>query len=336
MASAIVSRPVSSTRNVATFAWAVLAFFILVVLWGAVVRATGSGGGCGSNWPLCNGDFFPQHPRLATMIEFAHRSTSGVSVFLTLALGVWTFRRTPPGHSARRAISLAGFFLFTEALLGAALVLRHWVENNVSTGRTIAQSVHFTNTLLLMGALAVTAWCLQPLPATHVVRNLGTRRIAVAAIVATILIGATGSLAALADTLFPSPNLQAALAADFAAGAPILIRMRWLHPAMTAVGFVCVCVLLRMEKKPGAKWSRLSLTVFGLLLSQLVLGSLDVLLLAPTWMQVLHLLGADLYWVALVVWVSQILGVEGRFIQKTATHRWRARTRGTNADSLRE
>lgn len=325
MASAIITRPVISTRNVARFAWAVLGFFILVVLWGAVVRATGSGGGCGSNWPLCNGDFFPQHPRLATMIEFAHRSTSGVSVFLTLALGVWTFRRTPRGHSARRAISWAGFFLFTEALLGAALVLRHWVEHNVSTGRTIAQSIHFTNTLLLMGALTVTAWCLQPSTAARVVRGRAAIRVALAAIVATILIGATGSLAALADTLFPSPNLQAALAADFAAGAPILIRMRWLHPAMTVIGFVCVCILLRMERRPGAKWDRLSLTVFLLLLSQLALGSLDVLLLAPTWMQVLHLLGADLYWVALVVWVSQILGVRETFTRDTTTYRWRGR-----------
>jgi heme a synthase len=280
------------TRAVSRFAWVTLGYFILVVLWGAVVRATDSGGGCGANWPLCNGDYFPHHPRLATMIEFAHRSSSGVCSFLTIALGVWTFWRTPKGHKARKALLWAGFFLVTEALLGAALVLRHWVEANVSTGRTIAQSIHFTNTLLLMGALALTARFLRRGDG----EAEGSKAAALSAVVATIAVGATGSLAALADTLFPSPTLMAALRADLAAGAPVLIRMRWLHPAAAVVGFCCVVWLLR-----GVRWGALSKAVAALLAVQFVLGVGDVLLLAPTWMQVLHLLGADLYWVALVV-----------------------------------
>ena len=148
-------------KPVARLAWVTLGFFILVVLWGAVVRATGSGGGCGSNWPLCNGDYFPHHPRLATIIEFTHRSTSGVCTFLLIVLGVLTFRATVPGHRARKAVVWAGFLLVTEALLGAMLVLRHWVEANISTGRVIAQSVHLTNTMLFMASLALTAWFLN-------------------------------------------------------------------------------------------------------------------------------------------------------------------------------
>jgi cytochrome c oxidase assembly protein subunit 15 len=289
---------VKRTREVSRFAWVTLGYFILVVLWGAVVRATDSGGGCGANWPLCNGDYFPHHPRLATMIEYAHRSSSGVCSFLTIALGVWTFWRTPKGHHARKAVVWAGFFLVTEALLGAALVLRHWVESNVSTGRTIAQSVHFTNTLLLMGSLALTAWFLRGDEAG----SEGSRTAALSAVIATIAVGATGSLAALADTLFPSPTLMAALKADMAAGAPMLIRMRWMHPAAAVVGFVCVVWLLR-----GVRWNAVSTCVAGLLALQFVLGVGDVLLLAPTWMQVLHLLGADLYWVALVVLAAGVL-----------------------------
>ena len=286
------------TRAVSRFAWVTLGYFILVVLWGAVVRATGSGGGCGANWPLCNGDYFPHHPRLATMIEFAHRSSSGVCSFLTIALGVWTFRRTPKGYPARKAVLWAGFFLVTEALLGAALVLRHWVEANVSTGRTIAQSIHFTNTLLLMGALALTAWFLRGGEAAAE----GSKTAALCAVVATIAVGATGSLAALADTLFPSPTLLSALRADLAAGAPVLVRMRWLHPAAAAIGFVCVVWLLR-----GVRWNTVSKAVAGLLAMQFLLGVADVILLAPTWMQVLHLLGADLYWVALVVLAAGVV-----------------------------
>ncbi len=301
MATTVMIERSQRTRVVSRFAWGVLGYFILVVLWGAVVRATDSGGGCGAHWPLCNGDFFPHHPRFATVIEFTHRSTSGVCAFLTVALGVWTFRRTRPGHRARKAVLWSGFFLVLEALLGAALVLRRWVENNVSTGRTIAQSIHFTNTLLLMGALALTASFLRetdPEPGPQP----GLKMPALLAVLATLLVGATGSLAALADTLFPSPTVLVALDADFAAKAPVLVRMRWLHPAAALVGCLCVVWLLR-----GSKRLSLQAKVLGWLLAgQFLLGGLDVLLLAPTSMQVLHLLGADIYWVFLVVVAAQL------------------------------
>ncbi len=301
MATTSIPVPVTTTRRVAWFAWATLGYFILVVLWGAVVRATDSGGGCGAHWPLCNGDFFPHHPRVATIIEFIHRSTSGVCSFLTIALALWTFRRTPRRHPARRAVLWSAFFLVMEALLGAALVLRHWVEDNVSTGRTIAQSIHFTNTLLLMAALALTAWFLHD---EHRVEGAGgSKPLARLAIGMTILVGATGSLAALADTLFPSKTLLDALHADLAAGAPVLVRMRWMHPAAAAVALVCVLALLRSLPR----WTAAAKTVAALLGAQFLLGALDVLLLAPTWMQVLHLLFADLYWVALVVLAAGVL-----------------------------
>src|SRR5271155_2352706 len=104
MASSAVLEVRRDTPPAAGFAWIVLAFFILVVLWGAVVRASGSGGGCGANWPLCHGDFVPPPPRLATIIEFTHRSTSGISTLLLAALAFWTFNVTPRGDRARRAV----------------------------------------------------------------------------------------------------------------------------------------------------------------------------------------------------------------------------------------
>jgi cytochrome c oxidase assembly protein subunit 15 len=308
--AALVERK-HGTRSVARFAWVVVGYFIFVVLLGAVVRATDSGGGCGASWPLCNGDFFPHHPRLATVIEFTHRSTSGVCTVLLIGLAVWTFLTTTKGHRARKAVSWAGFFLVTEALLGAALVLKHWVEANVSTGRTIAQSIHFTNTLLLMAALALTAWFLRDESQDFVgSRVSGLRNIKAAAwlaVAATIVVGATGALAALADTLFPSPTLSAGMAEDFAANAPVLVRMRWLHPAAALVGLVCVALLVRAAIRTRGGWDGVSKSVVSLLGLQFVLGSADVLLLAPTWLQVVHLLGADLYWVALVVMVGGVL-----------------------------
>ena len=294
-------------RPVARLAWVTLGFFILVVLWGAVVRATGSGGGCGSNWPLCNGDYFPHHPRLATIIEFTHRSTSGVCTGLLIALGIFTFRATPRGHHARKAVLWAGFLLITEALLGAMLVLRHYVEANISTGRIVAQSIHLTNTMLFMAALALTAWFLTQDTAMGVTPR-ASRSIAVLSIVSTLLVSATGSLAALADTLFPSSSLAAALNADISAASPTIVRMRWMHPAAAALSVVCVLLLLRAVtmRPPMAR------VVATLLALQFVLGIGDVLLLAPIWMQVLHLLGADLYWIALILLTSAVFWPVGR------------------------
>jgi cytochrome c oxidase assembly protein subunit 15 len=310
MATTTASAARRDTRAVVRFAWVTLGFFILVVLWGAVVRATGSGDGCGSNWPLCNGDFIPHHPRLATVIEYTHRSTSGICAFLLAGLGFWTFAVTEPGHRGRKAVLWSAFLLVTEAILGAVLVLRHYVEKNYSLGRVVAQSIHFTNTMLFMASLALTAWFLSR-DSERVEANQTPRWIALLAVVSTLVVGATGSLAALADTIFPSPSLQAGLLADLAAGSPLLVRMRWVHPAAALIGFVCVWVLART----GSKLSRL---VLGLLLLQIVLGIADVLLLAPTWMQVVHLLGADLYWIALTLLAAKVIWPASRIVPPAA------------------
>jgi cytochrome c oxidase assembly protein subunit 15 len=291
-----------ASRALEGFAWGVVGYNILVILWGAVVRATGSGAGCGDRWPLCNGDFFPHHPRLATIIEFAHRSMTGVCTFLVVALVVWTFYATKKGHRARKAAIASVVLLVTEALLGAVLVLGGYVEHNVSTARVAMQAVHFTNTMLLLGALSLTAWWVgDPRRGEHSSSSHGRVWPAAIAVAATIVMGATGALAALADTLFPSPSLQAALASDFAASSPMLVRMRWIHPAAAVVGLCCVLWMVMRVR------SRMSWIVAGLLGLQFVLGIADVLLLAPVWMQILHLLGADLYWVALVTLAAVVI-----------------------------
>jgi cytochrome c oxidase assembly protein subunit 15 len=283
------------------YAWLVVAYNVLVILWGAVVRATGSGAGCGDNWPLCNGDFFPHHPRLATVIEFAHRSMTGVSTVLVIGLVIWTFYVTRKGHRARKATVASAILLVTEALLGAVLVLGKFVGDNISTARIVMQSIHFTNTLLFLGSLALTAWWLDNARAAGPSPERALRLPAWLAIVATIVMGATGAIAALADTLFPSPSLLAGFASDFAANSPLLVRMRWMHPAAAVVGFFCVLWLIYRLR------SRLAWIVAGLLGLQFVLGAADILLLAPTWIQIVHLLGADLYWIALVCLVADAL-----------------------------
>jgi cytochrome c oxidase assembly protein subunit 15 len=323
--SAQAAIPAPNRRTLARFAWLVLGYFILVVLWGAIVRETDSGGGCGAHWPLCNGYVNPlHHPRLATVIEFAHRQSTTLATCLMLALTVWTFRATGKGHRARKAALWSVFFLVTEALLGAALVLRGWVERNDSTGRVIAQGVHFTNTLLLMAALTLNA---SFLGARHEAgpRPQLQKLVAWTALLASIAMGATGALAALADTLFPSRSLAQGIAQDFASYAPTLVRMRWLHPATVLIGSCCVVWAVSQRVSARRRWDRLSMAVIGLLLAQFALGIADVLLLAPAWMQLIHLLGADLYWVALVLLAAETVwpasdGVSALRAPAAATH----------------
>src|ERR1044071_4013704 len=116
----------------ARYAWGVLAYNVAVVLWGAYVRATGSGAGCGNHWPLCNGEVTPHSPAIATLIEFTHRATSGISLALVGLLVVWAFRAYPRRHRVRLGAALSLVFLLTEALIGAALVLLEHVAKNTS------------------------------------------------------------------------------------------------------------------------------------------------------------------------------------------------------------
>jgi cytochrome c oxidase assembly protein subunit 15 len=285
--------------GISTYAACVVGFMVLVIVQGAVVRATGSGNGCGNHWPLCNGDFFPHHPRIATVIEYLHRSLSGIITWLVAGLIAWTYLARAAGHRARRAVVWTGALLLTEALLGAVLVKGGYVEANASVARVIVQGIHFSNTLLLLAAMAISWWWLGT--REEIALDTRSRTIAWISLATTLIVGATGAIAALADTLFPSPTLTAALLQDFAANAPLLIRMRWLHPAAAVIALGCAIWLSANLR------SHLGRTVLLLIGAQIVLGAGDVLLLAPTWMQVLHLLGADLYWIALVAACSGVL-----------------------------
>lgn len=279
---------------------------ILVILWGAVVRATGSGAGCGDHWPLCNGDFVPHHPRIATIIEFTHRFMSGICTVLVAALISWTFVSKPRGDRSRKAAVWSGVLLMTEALLGAVLVLGGYVGRNTSDMRVLVQCVHFTNTMLLLAALTLTWWWLRTPSGARDPngQEASSRRVAWTVLALTILTGATGSVAALADTLFPSPSLREGLTQDFSANAPLLVHMRWMHPVAAILALIAAVVLCRYLSRAGALW------IGGLLALQIGLGLVDLVALTPVALQVLHLLGADLFWIALVAACSEFIFAE--------------------------
>jgi heme A synthase len=290
------------------FAWGVLAYTVAVILWGAYVRATGSGAGCGAHWPLCNGEVLPRSSDAATLIEFSHRLTSGLALLAVVVLLVWTFRACRPGHPARLGAGLSMFFMLTEAGVGAGLVLFELVAENASMARAMFMAVHLLNTFFLLGALALTAWWL----AGGAGLLLRGRRPAVAAMVVgcTLLLvaGASGAVAALGDTLFPSTSLSEALAADLSPSSHLLIRLRVLHPVLAgAAAFAVAICSARLARGRIGFAPRAARGVAALLALQVALGLLNVALLAPVWLQLVHLAVADAIWIAFVLLGAEVL-----------------------------
>jgi len=294
-----ITSPAAARSFFTRYALGVLGWNFFVVLWGAYVRASGSGAGCGSHWPLCNGEVIPRAPRLETIIEFTHRLTSGVALVAVFALAAWSMNRFPRGHRVRRAATLSVVFLILEALLGAGLVLFQYVAQNASIGRAFYLSLHLVNTQLLLAALALTAWfSRRSSQGTSHRRPLVTATIPVA-----LLVSVTGAVAALGDTLFPASSLAEGMRQDVSSTAHFLLRLRILHPALAILGAAfCLFVAMRVLRSvPHPLTARIASLVMLLTMVQLVAGAMNIALLAPIWMQLTHLLLADLVWLSLVL-----------------------------------
>jgi len=297
-------------RRLATYAWCVLGYNVFVVLWGAFVRATGSGAGCGNHWPLCNGTVVPRGAALQTIIEFTHRATSGVALISVAVLVIWAWRAFRRGHPARTGAFLAVVFMLTEALLGAALVLLEHVAQNKSAGRGISISLHLVNTLTLLGVLALTAWWAGGRAAPDLREWRGLAWLLAGSMAGFMLLGISGAIAALGDTLFPAGSVAAGIAQDTSPGAHIFVRLRILHPAI-AIAVACflsfaVWRAVKLRPEPKRQWAALALTI--LLVVQVALGGINIGLLAPIWLQIVHLFVADALWISLILYSASALG----------------------------
>jgi len=291
------------------YAWFVLAWNVVVILWGAYVRATGSGAGCGAHWPLCNGEVVPRSPDTAMLIEFSHRISSGLALVAVLVLAVWIWRTVAAGHPARRAAVASLVFIIVEALLGAGLVLFRLVAQDESLARAMVMPLHLANTLILLLCLTLTAHFLSGGAPVAISGRTRTFGVLVALLVLMIGVGKTGAIAALGDTLYPASSLLEGLKADFAPTTSLLLRLRILHPALgVAVGAMLVFGTAAIPLASGDRRGRLARrAVVALAAVQVVVGFVNVWLLAPVWLQLTHLLIADLLWIALVVLTASAL-----------------------------
>ncbi len=276
------------------FAWGVLAYNLFVVLWGAFVRATGSGAGCGGTWPLCNGEVIPPSPAAATLIEYTHRITSGLALASVGLLWAWARRTFPPGDRARKFAGLSVAFILVEAMLGAGLVVFNFTGANASAARPVYLTVHLANTQILLAVIAATAYFSKPHPAP----GSGALKSVPWALTVALIVTMTGAVAALGDTLFPAESLAAGFAQDADAASPALLRMRMLHPAVAIAG--ALFILGTATKAARLKLGRAAWAVSLFVMAQIIAGAVNIALLAPVWMQMVHLLIANLLWLSLV------------------------------------
>ena len=317
MNSRLDDRSASFTR----FAWAILALNLAVIVWGGFVRASGSGAGCGAHWPLCNGVVVPQDPKLETLIELGHRLSSGLALVAVVALGIWTLRRYPKvsaeGRDMRRLAWLAILFILGEAALGAGLVLLEYVGQNSSGARAVWMAGHLINTFLLLAILALLAersrrgTTGEKLPVNGLLAGAtagpAPRWLNLLSFTALLFTAVTGAIAALGDTLFPATSLAEGLAQDLSPTAHFLIRLRVLHP-LVAIGAGVLWIHLaqkaRQSAPAGARTSLWAKWTIWLVVAQFAVGLATLAFLAPVPLQLLHLLGADLIWIAGVLLID--------------------------------
>jgi heme A synthase len=236
---------------------------------------------------------------MATVIEFAHRSMTGIDTAMVLGLLAWTFRVFPKGHAARLGAALSTVLLFTEALIGAALVNFGLVVHDASPARAAVLSLHLSNTLTLLACLTLTAWWAGGHP------RIRLSWMAWASLAAVALLGITGALAALADTLYPVRSLAAGFAQDLSPDANFVVKLRAIHPIIAiAVGLWLIYYATSRERAER----RLAQGVIATVAAQLLAGTVNLVLLAPIGMQLVHLLLADLLWIVLVTlcWHSNL------------------------------
>lgn len=292
-----------------------MAYNLIVILWGAFLRASLSGDGCGQHWLTCGGEVVPSAPQFKTVIEFSHRVSTGLAFLVVLLLFVWAFRKFKKGDVLRKLAFASFVFMIIEALIGAGLVLTGNTAENWTPSRPFWMAAHLITTFSLLAVLTLTAW----LSSGGKVFGFNVQRkvlfLLAAAVAGILLIGMSGSVAALSSMLFPSQTLAEGVSKDFSAASPVLLRLRVSHPILSISVGVFLLFLAGWFKSRAKenywinRWSNV-LTI--LIFVQFLSGALTLLLLAPIIMQLVHLFLADAVWIVFVLMSASVLA-EDRF-----------------------
>lgn len=282
---------------------AVLFYTVLVILWGAWVRISHSGDGCGDTWPLCHGQLIPEAQRGKTWVEYGHRLMSGIYGFAIFYFW-WMARKIYSVSSFTRKAALATLiFTITEALLGAKLVLFKLVMTNDTPYRAFVMALHQVNSFMLTGAVALAfASALSDIDSTKKLNNIKRYNLLPWVIVG---IGITGAWASLSNSIFPSENLWQGFLADFSSESHFLIRLRGWHPffALLGGGSLALFFWIKAQTADSKNIEKKSIHMALALIAAIAFGVMTLLLHAPVWMKIVHLALAHTIWTILLQWV---------------------------------
>lgn len=289
-----------SASSFATYGLSVFIYVLATVAWGAIVRATGSGAGCGNHWPFCDGEVLPVFSSYQRVFEFAHRTSSGLVLPLAIALVVWARRVFPAGTMGRKAAWGVFAMTIVEAMIGAVLVLFGWVDKNPSLARVFVMGTHIVSTFVLVGFLTA---AIQAAKGAKPIRIRGQGAVGwmlLACLVSTALLGISGAISALGHQLWPSNDVLKAAASP---NAPWMVRLQPTHPFLaTSVGLLVVLTVgLLLHLRPTDEVRKASRYVAGAFGAEMLVGVINIWLKAPVWMQAGHLVAADLTFASLVV-----------------------------------
>ena len=270
-----------------------LVLSVLSILAGAFVRATGSGDGCGATWPTCKGKIIPMLSDTSEIIEFSHRSVSGVLLIVTMYIFI-NSRKLEKDSIARTVVNYLTFFVLFEALIGAVIVVFEWVGLNSSLPRIIAVPIHLVNTFGLLASYVILYKILEN--KLDSIKNLWDRNFTIISIFF-LLTGATGSITALADVLYPSASFYEGFLDDFDKTSEVLTRLRIFHPIVSTI----LSIGLYIESKQlQARFNINTNFLKFLIFAAIFLGVANVLSNIVLFLSIFHLAMADLLWITYI------------------------------------
>lgn len=269
---------------------------LIVIGWGAWVRLSGSGAGCGEHWPLCNGQVIPLDQSLKTFIEFTHRVSSGLYGLTVLGALIFAYKKFPQKHPAVVSSLLLLIITIIEALIGAVLVKKGLVDKNDSTMRAIVIALHLVNTYFLLGAHALVEFFSHSKNKFIKINKISFMSWSL--IFLFLIVGASGAITSLGNTLFPETSLFEGMAKDFSRDAHFLTRLRIYHP----IGAILLCLgltywSLDKNKVPSSYLLKMPLMIAVMVIFAIV----NWALLAPTWGAIGHLILGDILWTLFIL-----------------------------------
>jgi heme a synthase len=287
-----------------------LGYTVGVILWGAWVRVSLSGDGCGEHWPLCQGALIPPDRQTKTYVELAHRLTSALTGIFAIVAVVWSRRLAGPRSLLRRTAVASLVFIVFEGLVGAAQVKLGYVAENPAEARGYWAALHLANTFFMLFSMT---WLMRAAGGVASPPRVFERHVAAdwLGVVLLVVVAAMGAVTALGDTIFPASSFAEGLRQEAAHDAHLFVRLRVVHPLLAIA--VSVFLVMRhapraMSDLPGRAWDR---ALIGLVLGQVLLGSVSVMLAAPAALQIAHLLLADLLFIVAAATLLERLGGAG-------------------------